>query len=94
MGGIMKVFRIYTESTGHMRANAISAVSEDFESFTVIDCEGYWEDARESSIIIEIIADDNYTTSLTVKAAARRIRDANYQQCVLVTAADVDGTFV
>jgi len=70
----------------------IEAVSERFESFTMIETQGYWKGIPEPSVIFEIISD--WPIDLTVEASAMTIKRLGQQQAVLVTQHEIDSHLV
>ena len=60
-------------------------VALEFESFTVIRSEGYWQGQGEPSAILRIIADESLGNNDRVNCIARTYCSMFYQECVLVT---------
>lgn len=80
----MELFRIYTQDGEKYRANVEDLVASEFTSFTILTGKGHWCGAVENSLIVEIIsaAPDAYQR---VQSIARKVRDYNKQDAVLVT---------
>lgn len=70
--------RILTEDIN--RNEVIEIVAKYFDSFTVTLTWGYWKGKAEPALSIEVIG-GSFTDVLS---AARQIREANSQECVLV----------
>jgi len=91
------LYRIQTESDHiigrhrEFRENIVKIVSRYFDGFTIINCEGYWKGIAENSVIIEIIAENEFPKILAI---ADEIRIANKQECVLVSSAQCAHSFV
>jgi len=82
-----KLFRIYTEDKNRALVEGIMA--DQFDNFTVIEAAGYYNGTKEKSLILEVISEDPLAR-YTVNYVARAIRDANQQECVLVTEQTLD----
>jgi hypothetical protein len=86
----MKVYRLYTENIQRTRWEIMDLVSHEFSGFTVLDVVGYWKGVAERAIVIEIIAEGGDRTRGTIMALAKRIREINDQECVMMTVQDVE----
>jgi hypothetical protein len=84
----MKLFRICTEATGTLAAQATRIVTAEFAGLTVLRGSGYWEGIREDSIVFEIVADNSERNNVLHVADA--IRKRNGQQAVCVQILDVE----
>jgi hypothetical protein len=85
----MRTYRIYTENKN--RECIELAASKAFESFTIYSATGYWQGAKENSLVIEIIQFIAETWfQRKVNNLARVIKCFNEQQAVLVTCNDTD----
>jgi hypothetical protein len=76
------LYRIHTEDKN--REAVESVVAEYFDGFTLSGGIGYWKGNRHASLTIEVIANDIPHIKERVTAVARRIRELNGQECVLV----------
>jgi len=76
------VYRIFTEDI--MRDTVESIMVEFFDGFTIYNATGYWQGAKENSIIIEIVGEQEIEN--IVQEAGSRIKHALRQEAVLITA--------
>lgn len=83
-----RVYRIYTESTPDFDSNTEAILAEHFGSATLSAGTGYWQGQKEATTIIEIVGTPD--DAGRVAYIAKRIRDANKQEAVLVTATDAE----
>jgi hypothetical protein len=74
------LYRIYTERINVQKVCQL--VSKRYAGFTLLDANGYWENEKEKSLIVEIIGDEKERES--VRKLASEIKVANSQQAVLV----------
>jgi hypothetical protein len=72
------IYRIYTQ--GKSREKILKLVSRTFESFTVQPIVGYFQGAKENSIVLEIVG----ARALQIQQLADTIRKMNGQQSVLI----------
>jgi hypothetical protein len=90
-GTKMKLFRIYTENKN--MARVVELAFETFaEGFSVFTGQGYWAGVSEPGLVLEIVVEEEQRP--LVLALADSIKIGNRQQCVMVTSADVEVTFV
>lgn len=73
------MIKIYTEDVN--RDRILKILDEFYPSYTVMPAIGRWEGISENALVIEVIS-TNITTALAV---ATRIKEANEQDCVLVS---------
>lgn len=85
------IYRIYTEKTEALPAQ-IEAVSKEFESFTLIESQGYWKGQPESSVIFEIICPE--AEGLDILTLAQEIKRLGGQEAVLCTEQTLDSVLV
>ena len=78
-------YRVYTENVNYDETLAL-AKSTLPESFTVFHAQGFYQGAPEKTLVFEVIADDTHA----VTAFAYRVKKQNNQDCVLVTAEEVN----
>ena len=81
----MQTYRIYTEDMN--RDGIREIVSDQFDSYTLIPCQGVWKGAAEDALIIEIIETSDRVGDIGDVAA--RIRQVNKQEAVLFTRTEV-----
>jgi hypothetical protein len=77
----MKLYRICTENINRDKVESI--VNSYVDGFTILEGTGYWKGERESSLVIEIAAEQSYMHAV-VRHIARDIKAENAQQAVLV----------
>lgn len=87
----MKLYRIYTENKD--RAWIERQASKRFAGFTIVDAIGYWQGKKEKSLIIEIIAQDQYEHKANIATLRDLIRRHNKQESVLKTTQEVEVEF-
>ncbi len=78
---MQRTFRIYTEDLA--RGDVARIVGARFQGFTILDSTGYWNGTRETSIVIEVVA--NPSDRAAIHEVARAIKAHNAQAAVLVT---------
>lgn len=82
------MIRILTENVNKEEVKAL--LMDMGLDFTMIEAERSWRGVEEKSLIIEL--DDCYSPHFEqislAKAAAKKIRDMNNQQCVLIQVTD------
>lgn len=79
------IYRIYTEDKNRNKLEKI--VATYFHGFTLIPSTGYWEGAKEESLIIEVVGINEDTK---IRQCAEAIKAVNEQQAVLVTCTPVE----
>jgi hypothetical protein len=84
------LYRILTEDKNREKVEAI--VGTYFDGFTVIEATGYWKGTKEKSLVIEIWTDDNARSDINV--VAKRIKEVNNQEAVLVQAFQCEGRLI
>ena len=72
------LYRIITEKTDIV-LNPI--IGRYYDSYTIIDARGYWQDVPENSIVIEIVTDSE--EDIKTKYLALEIKEVNGQESVL-----------
>ena len=86
----MVAYRIYTE---RKNIGGIKEILDDgFDGYTLIDTVGVWEGETESSLIIEIIGEENQ--AYDIRTVAQVIGRLNCQDAVLITQAVVKGELI
>ena len=76
------LYRILTEDGKTFRNNALDIVSSNFQGFTVLSGQGYWNGKAENSLIIEISSSDEIYNK--VVKVAKQIKRVNHQEGVLI----------
>lgn len=72
------LYRILTENVN--LKGIIEQCNQDFPGFTIIKTMGYWQNAPEQSLIIEIVTDDNQA----IRQLAHDIKKMNCQDTVMI----------
>ena len=91
------LYRICTENIPAKRTKVERAVANEFPGFTILEGAGYWNGAREDSLIIEILTLDSEggTKELDkIRAVARLIKRILKQEAVLIEVIPCDAHFV
>lgn len=86
----MNLYRIQTENVNRMWIE--ETVSKYFKGFTVYNVTGYWQGAREMSLVIEIMGD--VAIYNVVRFLGKVIAQHNVQDTVLVSCRPCEGEFV
>ena len=86
----MICYRIYTE---RKNVTGIKEILDDqFDGYTLISAAGVWEGETESSLIIEIVGEEN--RNYDIRTVAESIAVLNQQDAVLITTANITGELV
>ncbi len=85
----MILYRILTENKN--KDKIVDLATCYFESFTMLKAQGYWQGQPENSLIIEIVLPK---ISLAPYTLASRIKNLNYQQCVMVQAINIESQLI
>lgn len=75
------LYRILTED--RQQEFVIDAISTQFNSFTLIKGQGYWNGKPEKTLIIEISSDSAYALE-KINTLCCVINETNRQECTLV----------
>jgi hypothetical protein len=76
-------FRIYTEDV--RREELINLTSLKFEAFTTYEGVGFWRGLEEKSLIIEVLATEDFElVEKNIQDLAFEIKSLNKQEAVLV----------
>jgi hypothetical protein len=86
------LYRIFTERKDVRKIRRIC--NHWFPAYTMHDAQGSWKGIPEKSLIIEVMGGDMPHARQRVQEAAREIRDANKQECVLVQALTCSGVLI
>ena len=76
------LYEILTENK--KRKSIENITSKYFEGFNTQLINGYWQNIKESSLKISIIADNSKKTNNNIKLIAQKIKDLNNQDAVLI----------
>jgi len=83
------MIRILTEDINRSNIHGALA-SASVDAYTLIPCEGSWKGVREKSLIIEL---DGISRFRAI-CIARRIKDANKQEAVLIQEIHATSTLI
>lgn len=75
------LYRIFTEDKN--RHDTGQLVNDHFDGFTIIACRGYWKNAVENTLIIEIYSDEN-SAGYRIGVLAKLIKVQNKQEGVII----------
>lgn len=78
-------YRVYTENVNYDGTMMLAREMLP-ESFTVFKAEGFYKGQGEKSLVFEVVDTDGQQ----VRDFAYRVKKANRQECVLVTAETID----
>ena len=78
----MNRYRIYTENVAGKIDGALALVAKTFPAYSTFPGTGYWNGARESSIVIEIIAQNHIGD---IQQLARALKAYLEQDAILIT---------
>lgn len=82
-------FLIYTEDVN--RAKVQDLINQHFDAATLhVGSQGIWRGITENSLIIEVIGAAEHT----VQELARRIKEVNKQEAVLITREEIQAELV
>jgi len=85
------LYRIITEDKN--RDGIVDIVKEYFDGFTLIPAIGYWQGIKENSLIIEIDV-KHPLSKYRIKVIAKRIKELNEQQAVIVQQINVKSELI
>lgn len=76
------LYRLFTED---LNRGLIETLAKSvYDAFTIFTGKGYWKGQAENSLVLEVISDDSPEEASKFRGLARRIKEANGQQAVLV----------
>ena len=88
----MKEYRLYFSDNAVAVDDVIDIVNAALDCFTHFECEGFWNGDREKATVIEVIGDDH--TALIMRVLAEKLKAEFSQECVLLTAKNIDVEFI
>lgn len=76
------LYRLFTED---INRDVIETLAKSvFDAFTIFNGKGYWGGRAENSLILEVVGQDTPELATKFRGLARRIKEVNNQQAVLI----------